>query len=135
MAQTKITNAQYPLNFDVQIDPEDIGNELVIDVQPGFVLLNVALAKRVAFDGTTPSITIVDNKTAPTTLLAANDLSSLVTPNAEAAIGVKYTEYPSGGKIRILPTGTTVTAGRADVIISGYVRGKQHERFGTPNAT
>lgn len=129
----KVTGLQYPMVFAVELTDEDIGDEIQIEVPPGFVLLSVALAKRAAFNGTEPQVSIVDNKTVPTVLLQATDLSTLDVPNVEGDLASRYAEYRSGGKIRILPvvTGEASTTGRADVLVSGVVRGRQNERFGS----
>lgn len=134
MAQIKVTNAQYPLIFNVELGPDDIGNEVVVDVQPGFILLRAVVAVRTAFNGTTPTISVVDNKDTPTEII--DDATSLATVAATAAT-VLYGEYPSGGKLRILPVvaSGSVTAGLADVLIEGIVKGRQNERIGTNAAT
>lgn len=129
----QIGGLQYPMVFSAELRPEDLGTEILIDIPPGFILLNAGLAKRAAFNGATPEVSITDNKTVPTVIIASNDLSSLDVPNVEADIAVRYTEYRSGGKIRILPTvaGGAPTTGYADVYIQGVVRGRQNERFGS----
>lgn len=134
MAQRKITNAQWTLVFNTEITRDDIGQELVIDVPPNFVLTGAAVAVRQAFNGTDASISIVDNKTSPTTIVAATSLGAVANTTATTAL---YTEYPSGGKIRILPVvaGGAVTAGRADVFVQGIIRGRQNERYGANIAT
>lgn len=131
--QVSVTGVQYPMIFSVEMTFEDLGNELVIEVPPGFVLLNATLAKRVAFDGTAPSVSVVDSKQVPTEIIPSTDLSSLTPPNVGADTPVRFTEYRSGGKIRILPvsSGGAPSVGRADVYIEGVVRGRQNERFGS----
>lgn len=126
---SKITAAQYPLSFIVPVAASDIGASLDIDVPPGFILTKASLAKRVVFDGTTPAISIVDNKASPTTILASTVLTS--TGNAEATTAL-YTEYPSGGTVSVKPVAgaADVTVGSADVLIQGIVRNRQQERFG-----
>lgn len=135
MAQIKVTNAQYPLVFNVEVDPDDVGNELVIDVPPGFILTGLANVIRTVFNGTTPTYSIVDNKSSPTTYIASATSGTAGITNAIAA--TLYSEFPNGGKLRILyvvASGTTTT-GRADVIVQGIVRGRQNERFGSNIAT
>lgn len=132
MSQIKVTNVQYPMVWNVEIGPEDVGNEVVIDVQPGFILTGLANVIRTAFNGTTPTFSIVDNKASPTTLVAS---AAATAPGVTNAIGsTLYAEYPSGGKLRILYLGDS-TAGRADVIVQGIVRGRQNERVGANIAT
>lgn len=134
MAQIKVTNWQYPLVLNVELNPADIGQELAVDVPPGFVLTGGALAVREVFNGTTPTVDIVDNKSSPVTYL--NDTSLAAVAATAFSTGL-YTEYPNGGKIRILPViaGGATTAGRADVLIQGIVRGRQNERIGANIAT
>lgn len=133
MAQIKVTNAQYPLVFNVELTAADVGNEVVIDVQPGFILTGAALVTREGFDGTTPTASVVDNKESPTTIIASGSIAAGATATAEAA--ALYSEYPSGGKLRILAIGAGVTEGRADFIVQGIVRGRQNERIGANIAT
>lgn len=135
MAQIKVKNVQYPMVWNVEIGPEDVGNEVVIDVPPGFVLTGLANVIRTVFNGTTPTYSIVDNKAAPTTLIASATSGTAGITNAVAT--TLYSEYPNGGKIRILyvvASGTT-TAGRADVVVQGIVRGRQNENVGANRAT
>lgn len=135
MAQVKITNVQYPMVWNVEVNPDDVGNELVIDVPPGFVLTGLVNVIREVFNGTTPTYSVVDNKASPTTYIASATSGTAGTTNAIAA--TLYSEFPSGGKLRILyvvASGTTTT-GRADVIVQGIVRGRQNERVGANIAT
>ena len=135
MAQIKVTNVQYPMVWNVEINPDDVGNEVVIDVPPGFVLTSMANVIRTVFNGTTPTYSIVDNKSSPTTYIASatSGTAGITSPIAATL----YSEFPSGGKIRILyviASGTTTT-GRADVLVQGIVRGRQNERVGANIAT
>jgi hypothetical protein len=128
MAQIKVTNAQYPLVFNVEITAADVGQEVVIDVQPGFILTGGAFVTRQGFNGTTPTASVVDNKSSPTTIVASGSIAAPAV--ASVAAGALYAEYPSGGKLRILAIGTGVTSGRADFVVQGIVRGRQNERIG-----
>lgn len=131
MSIFKLTGVQYSMVFHATLTASDVGDTYEIDLPPGFILAEAVLAKRTAFNGTTPAVSIVDNKTSPTTIIASNDLASLVTPAVEAALPVKYTNYPNGGKLIIAVTGSGSTAGEADVIVKGIVKGRQNERYGT----
>lgn len=135
MAQIKVTNLQFPMVFNVEVGPEDVGHELVLDVPPGFILTGLANIIRTAFNGTTPTFSIVDNKTAPTTYIASATSGTAGITNAIAT--TLYAEFPNGGKLRILYAMASgpATAGRADVIVQGIVRGRQNERVGTSVAT
>lgn len=133
MAQIKVTNAQYPLVFNTELDGTDANNEVVIDVPPGFILTGAAVAIRTAFNGTTPTYSVVDNKSTPTTIIASTSATAIAATSA--AGGALYTEYPSGGKIRILLIGAGTSTGRGDVIVQGIVRGRQNERVGANIAT
>lgn len=134
MAQVKVTNFQYPLVANTEVTAADVGQELVIDVQPGFILTGAVVIIRTVFNGTTPVFTLVDNKASPTTIIASTGSGSAAATAASTAL---YTEYPAGGKIRILFTvsGGTTTTGRADVIVQGIARGRQNERIGANIAT
>lgn len=134
MAQKKITNAQYTLVFNTMVTPEDAGDELVIDVPPNFILTGAVLAVRGAFNGTTPTASMVDNKETPTEFLDEVDLASAATTVVSTGV---YAEYPSGGKISltIAHGATAPTEGRADLIVQGIVRGRQNERIGANAAT
>lgn len=133
MAQIKVTNVQYPMVWNVELGPEDVGNEVVIDVQPGFILMGGAFVPRQNFNGTTPTVTIGDNKQTPTVYLA----STALTGTAAVEFEDLYVEYPNGGKISIRPVvvSGSATTGRADVIIWGIARGRQNERVGANSAT
>ncbi len=135
MAQIKVKNIQSRVVFNVEINPDDVGHEVVIDVPPGFILLNVANVIRTAFNGGTPTFSIVDNKSSPTTLIAS--ASSATAGNSEVTSAARYSEYPNGGKLRILyvVASGAATAGRADVLVEGIVRGRQNENFGSNIAT
>lgn len=135
MAQIKVTNVQYPMVWNVEVNPDDVGNELVIDVQPGFVLTGLANVIRTPFNGTTPTYSIVDNKSSPTTYIASATSGTAGVTNAIST--TLYAEFPNGGKIRILyvVASGTPTTGRADVIVQGIVRGRQNERVGANIAT
>lgn len=134
MAQKKITNAQYTLVFNTMVTPDDVGDELVIDVPPNFILTGAALSVRTEFNGTTPTATMVDNKDTPTEFI---DGVSLATAADTVVSTGLYSEYPSGGKISftIAHGATAPTAGRADLIVQGIVRGRQNERIGANVAT
>lgn len=134
MAQKKITNAQYTLVFNTEITAEDIGDELVIDVPPNFILTGAALAVRTVFNGTTPTVSMVDNKETPTEYL---DGVSLGTATATVVSTGLYSDYPGGGKLSltIAHGATAPTAGRADLIVQGIIRGRQNERIGANAAT
>lgn len=137
MAQIKVTNVQYPMVFNVELGPDDIGNEVVIDVPPGFILTGGAVAVRQNFNGTTPTVTVTDNKQVPTAYVPSTALTTAAAEALSFAAGELYAEYPNGGKISIRPvivSGST-TIGRADVIVSGIVRGRQNERVGANVAT
>ena len=135
MAQIKVQNVQYPMVFNVQLTIADLGDEVVIDVPPGFILTGLANVIRTVFNGTTPTFSVVDNKASPTTLIASAAATALGITSAIPA--TLFSEYPNGGKIRILyvSAGGTPTTGLADVIVQGIVRGRQNERVGTNIAT
>lgn len=135
MAQIKVKNLQYPMVYNVEVGPEDVGHELVIDFPPGFILTGLANIIRNAFNGTTPTFSIVDNKSSPTTYIASATSGTAGITNAIAT--TLYAEFPSGGKLRILyaMASGSVTAGRADVIVQGIVRGRQNENVGSSIAT
>lgn len=134
MAQKKITNVQYPMVFNAEITADDIGDELVIDMPPNFILLRAALSVRQAFNGTTPTVSMVDNKETPTEFVDEVSLASAA--NTTVSTGL-LSEYPSGGKLSITTeAGATLpTTGRADLIVEGIVRGRQNERVGANIAT
>lgn len=134
MAQKKITNAQYTLVFNTMVTPADAGDELVVDVPPNFILTGAVLAVRDPFNGTTPTASMVDNKETPTEYMDEVSLGTAATTVASTGL---YTEYPSGGKISftIAHGATAPTAGRADIIVQGIVRGRQNERIGANVAT
>lgn len=136
MAQVKVKNVQYPMVWNVELGPEDVGDEIVIDVPPGFILTGGAVAVRTNFNGTTPTISVVDNKETPTEVLGTTALTTAAAAGLAFSAGL-FGEYPSGGKIRILPVvaSGTPTAGRADVLVQGIVKGRQNELVGTNVAT
>ncbi len=134
MAQKKITSAQYSLAFTSTITFDDVGDDVVVDVPPGFVLLDALLVVDVAFNGTTPTAGLTDNKTSPNAIIA----NGALTVGAKTiANGMKGQFYPSGGKLTLNPriAGGTATAGSARLIVEGVVMDRQNERFGTSVAT
>ncbi len=134
MAQSKVTSAQWALAFTATVGKDDVGNDVVIDVPPGFVLMDALLVVDVAFDGTTPTAALADNKASPTSIIASGALTVGAKTMVTAAKG---TFYPSGGKLTLNPrvASGTVTTGSARLIVQGVVMGRQNERFGTSVAT
>jgi len=131
MTARKINKIQSPMLFETSFDIADLGNSIEIDVPPGFVLLKATVAVRTAFDGPTPTIGVVDNKSSPTTIIAATtDLTAAA--ETESAAGPNYTTYPSGGVITAaLAGGAGATVGAGAFIVQGYIEGRQTERYGT----
>lgn len=133
MAQSKVTSLQWPMFFTATFTSEDVGDELIIDVPPGFILLDAGIVVTTAFNGTTPTVSAVDNKASPNTIIASGALAVGDLTMAD----VKGTYYPSGGKITFKPVvaSGTPTAGVAHLFVGGVVPGRQNERYGTSVAT
>lgn len=133
--QTKISTVQYPMVFTATVGAEAgaADGEYVIDVPAGFVLTGGATRVQTAFDGTTPTVSVVDNMDTPNTLIAAAALTA-ADAVASLAAGVLYTHYPAGGKLTIDIAGAP-TVGELIVLIQGVVMGRQHERVGAYSAT
>lgn len=129
MTARKINKIQAPMLFEATFGPADIGNTIEIDVPPNFVLLSAVVSVREVFDGTTPTIGIVDNKSSPTTIIAATTVLTAVADTESST--ANFTSYPSGGVITVAPVGAGVTVGAGAVIVQGYVEGRQSERYGT----
>jgi hypothetical protein len=136
MAQRKITSVQWPRVWAGEFDYNDVGNDIVVDVQPGFVLLDIGTVVVTAFNGTTPTLSAVDNMTTPNTLIAS---AAIATAGGVLAIAAnkKGLYYPAGGKISFKPVvaSGTPTAGKGLIFLQGYVNGRQNERVGTVNPT
>lgn len=131
MAKYHTTAVQYGMIWAIELGPEDVGQEVDIDVPPGFVLKSLTNTIRTAFNGTTPTFSIVDNKGTPTTLIGS--VTSGATGNTSAIAGTLFSEYPNGGKIKVryvVASGNT-TEGRALVTLEGFVPGRQNERVGS----
>lgn len=129
MARNLTNSLQYPMTFYGSFGPADIGSTVELDVPPGFVLLGASIRVRTAFDGTTPKVGVTDNKGSPTTIIAATtDLTATAVTNSSTA---NLTEYPNGGTIIVSPvnSGGTTAAGAADVVVQGFVKGRQNELF------
>lgn len=131
MATRKLTAVQYPMSFVHEFTFEDVGDTLVIDLPSHFVYTGLGrIIVVTAFDGTTPTVSVVDNAGTPNTYLASTAMTAGV-KTFDAAEANNY--YPSGARISILPVvaSGTPTAGRAIVILDGVVLGRQNERVGT----
>lgn len=136
MAQIKVTSVQYPMVFTAEITYEEIGDDVTIDLQPGFVLQDISVIVVTGFNGTTPTLSAVDNMATPNTVVASAAIAAAgtVLPLVSAEKG-NY--YPAGGKIMFKPVvaGGTPSAGKALILLQGVVMGRQNERVGTANAT
>lgn len=136
MAQNKVTSVQWPQIYSAEINYEDVGDDIVVDVQPGFVLLDIGAVVATAFNGTTPTMSAVDNMSSPNTLVAS---AAIATAGGVLSIAanMKGKFYPAGGKITFKPVvaGGTPSAGRALIYVQGFVMGRQNERIGTSVAT
>lgn len=131
MAIRKLTAVQYPMTFVHEFTFEDIGDELVIDLPAHFIYTGSGNINVItAFDGTTPTVSVVDNAQTPNEFLATTALTAGVKAFAS---GEANNYYPSGARIRILPVvaSGTATAGRAIVVFEGVVVGRQNERVGS----
>lgn len=134
MAQRKVTSLQWPMAFTATVTHVDVGNDVVLDLPPGFILLDAVLVVTTAFNGTAPTAALTDNKGTPNAVIANAALTAGVLAIAN---GMKGLAYPAGGKLTLNPriTGGTATAGVAQLVVTGVVPGRQNERFGTTNAT
>lgn len=134
MAQRKVTSLQWQMAFTATVTFSDVGNDVVLDLPPGFILLDALLVVTTAFNGTTPTAALKDNKGTPNEVIAAGALTAGV---KDIADGMKGLVYPAGGKLTLNPriAGGTATAGSAELVVTGIVPGRQNERFGTTNAT
>ena len=134
MAQRKVTSLQWPMAFTATVTFSDVGNDVVLDLPPGFILLDALLAVTTAFNGTTPTAALTDNKGSPNAILASAALAAGV---QGIAANMKGLSYPNGGKLTFNPriAGGTATAGVAQLVVVGVVPLRQNERFGTSIAT
>jgi hypothetical protein len=125
MAQTKIVERQYPLFAvaDVGIGGIGAGNEYVIALPPNAMLVNLTVDVVTAFNSaTTTTISVGDGTT---TFVSAEDAK---TAGRETADSVSKF-YPSGGELSVsmAETGATATAGRAVVVATYLIVGRQNE--------
>lgn len=136
MAQTKISTVQWPMAYTTILDYTAIpaGNEYVIDIPPGSIIMNGFTKTLVAFNGTTPTVTIQDNAGTPNVFVNAAAIATLDGVNQFAA-GELGNYYPAGAKITIDLAGTGVTAGQLAVVMTLVVMGRQNERVGAYSAT
>lgn len=134
MAQSKVTSLQWPMAFTATVTSADVGNDVVLDLPPGFILMDAMLVVTTAFDGTTPTAALTDNKQSPNAIIASGALTVGV---KNIAANMKGLTYPAGGKMTLNPriASGTNTAGVAQLVVMGVVPGRQNERFGTSNPT
>lgn len=136
MAQLKTKQVQYPMVWSNTLGFADLAdNTLVVDLPPSFVLTDIGFRVDEAFNGTTPALSAVDNKSAPTTLVtsAAITAANAILPMVPAT---KWSYYPSGGKITFQPSGGAgATAGSGRAFVEGIAMGRQNEVVGTLAAT
>ena len=128
-----INSVQYPMAYTGVITFENLGagNEVAIDVPPGFVLTGGAVAVDTIFDGTTPALEVADNMSTPNVLLASTALTAETVATFDA--DELYSYYPAGGRITFTLTGGAgATVGSARVILQGVVMLRQNERSGAP---
>lgn len=129
----KVTSLQWPMAFTATITHENVGKDVVLDLPPGFILLEALLVVTTAFNGTAPTAALTDNKSTPTAVIASGALTVGVKVQAADTKGIAY---PAGGKLTLNPriTGGTATAGVAQLIVTGVVPGRQNEHFGSHTA-
>lgn len=119
----RVVDRQYPLVAYAKIGAgnQGAGNGLEISVPSGAVVLRVAVQTAVAFNGTTPTLTVGDG----TTVFAnAVDVSSVGAETVTNAPKV----YPTGGVIAVAVGGTGATAGEAHVVVE-YVRANRGQEI------
>lgn len=118
----KLIDRQWPLAAMANVGAGNVGtgNGLELTLPPGALLLRLAVVTTVAFDGTTPTLTVGDGTT---TFANAVDVTST---GAETVTGTpKF--YPTGGKLSITAAGTTVTKGAAYVVAEYVAKDRGNE--------
>ena len=123
-----IVERQYPLHIVVDIDMSqpDADPANVINVPPNAVLLRGSVNVLVAFNGTTPKLTAIDNSTSPISLFGNLDATA-VAYTAALVAGAGH-EYPAGAVVNLGVSGTP-TAGRAVVDLEYVVIGRANEVY------
>lgn len=118
----KVIDRQWPLATFANIGAGNIGagngQELVIP--PGALLLRMSIVTAVAFDGTTPTLTVGDGTT-----VFANAVDIATAGNETVANVPKF--YPTGGRIAITAAGVGVTTGAAYVVAEYVVKDRGNE--------
>lgn len=125
MAQTQIVERQYALFAvaDVGIANMGAGNEVVIPLPPNAMLVNLTVDTVTAFNSaTTTTINVGDGTT---TFVSVEDAKSAGRETADAVS--KF--YPSGGDLTVAlaETGAAATLGRAIVVATYIIVGRQNE--------
>ena len=116
MAKTKYVDRTYPIAAAPKLGAAHVGagNEVELVIPMDALLLRVTVATIVAFDGTTPTLTVSDGTT---TFANAVDIATV---GFETVAGAPKL-YPTGGKLTVSLAGTGVTKGEA-VVVPEYIR-------------
>lgn len=116
----KIDTRQYALVALGTLKAADAGASATIAIPMGALVTSVAALVAVAFDGTSPTLTVSDGTT---TFVSAADVSAA---GAATVTGTpKF--YPTGGTITLSLAGTDVTAGELHVCVTYVVAGRANE--------
>lgn len=129
MAQKNVTSLQWPMAFHAKVTFDDVGKDVVLALPPGFILTDAMFVVTTSFNGTTPTVSLVDNMSTPNDIIA----SAAATAGVLAmAAGEKGNMYPAGGKMTLKPViaGGTATAGEGHLVVIGVVAGRQNEHYG-----
>lgn len=96
------------------------GNEVLLKVRPGSIVLRVVVLTTTAFNGTLPTLSAGDGTT-----VFANAVDVATIGSETVANAPKY--YPTGGTITVSLAGTGVTAGEGFVAVEYLIDGRGNE--------
>ena len=126
MAIRYINNRQYSKHVLATISagfPE--GSKII--VQPGSLFLGGRLTVVTGMGGTSPTLTLVDNLSSPTTIINAQALGSATTAAVTAGAG---TFYAAGAEFTFSLGGSGHTGGKVLVALEFLTEDGQNEMYG-----
>lgn len=129
MTARLVSGRQYELTVETQVNwSTDSVNGVRIDLPPNAIVVGGFSNCITAFNGTTPTFSLIDNSTSPVSYLAAvaSATAGVVTQIATAADGLFY---PAGAQLTVSVGGTGVTTGVMLVVIRYVVDGRANESY------
>lgn len=127
MTARLVPGRQYELIVETQVSlATDLANGVRLDLPPNAVVIGGFASVLTAFNGTTPTFSLIDNSGTPISYFAAVAGTAGVTQLATAADGLFY---PSGAQLTFSVGGTSVTTGVVLLAVKYFIDGRANESY------